>query len=98
MEYKQVVEHLLTFSKATNSSITKELNLVEVNNKFRYHIGIWQNGTSTKGLLLEHGEMKLLLEFLIKKDILKENELEKFQKDFIQQSHNGLIWEQEKER
>ena len=40
---------------------------------------------------MNYSEIKQLVRELRKEDILKENELEKFQKDFIQQIHNGTV-------
>ena len=45
---------------------------------------------------MNYSEIKQLVRELRKEDILKENELEKFQKDFIQQIHNGTV-QKEKE-
>ena len=76
---------------------TKELNIVRLKNGFiTYHFGLWSGNESAQGFCLNYSEIKQLVRELRKEDILKENELEKFQKDFIQQIHNGTV-QKEKE-
>lgn len=74
--------------------IKKELNLVEMSSGQRlYHIGTWKNDKCIDGVYLSFDEMRRLKAKLddIDKEITKEKANEKFQKDYIQQMHNGDV-------
>ncbi len=86
MKKLKKIKHLATLSRAENG-ITKELNLVELNGNPYYHAGAWMNGKSIEGIFLKEGEAGALVKTLSEND----NEIKKFQKDYIQQSHNGNV-------
>ncbi len=86
MERSQILKPVLVIAESRYAQTTKELNIVRLKNGFiTYHFGLWN-----------YSEIKQLVRELKKEDILKENELDKFQKDFIQQIHNGTV-QKEKE-
>lgn len=74
------------------NGITKELNLVELNGKLYYHAGAWMNGKNIEGIFLNRNETAELLKTLAAEEMnfrANDTEIEKFQKDYAQQSHNG---------
>lgn len=75
----------------------KRLSIVSYKNKIYYHIGIWDGDGNLKktGMLLTEVEMKKLRKELEKET--KDVELDKFQKDYMQQSHNGPMQDRDKE-
>ena len=85
MERSQIVKPVLIIAESRYAQTTKELNIVRLKNGFiTYHFGVWSGNESAQGFCLNYSEIKQLVRELRKEDILKENELEKFQKDFIQ--------------
>lgn len=97
MDRKQIIKNVLMVSDFKYMSTSKELNIVRLKNGIlAYHLGLWNANQCVQGVCLSHSEIKSIVKELKKEDILKENELEKFQKDFIQQIHNGAV-EKEKE-
>lgn len=97
MERSQIVKPVLIIAESRYAQTTKELNIVRLKNGFiTYHFGLWNGNESAQGFCLNYSEIKQLVRELKKEDILKENELDKFQKDFIQQIHNGTV-QKEKE-
>lgn len=74
--------------------IRKEFNIVEMANGQRlYHIGTWKNDRKINGVYLTFSELQKLKEALEdkEKELVKEKANEKFQKDFVQQIHNGDV-------
>lgn len=73
---------------------SKCLSIVSCAQKIYYHIGVWdtEGNLKKKGILFTELELKKLtkeLTQLSKQD--PDLELEKFQRDYIQQSHNGEV-------
>lgn len=79
--------------------IRKELAFVKLDGKDVYLIGYFNcDNDCVTGIALTEREMLSLLK-LKEKDLVKEKmtEEEKFQRDYLQQSHNGSIEDKEKE-
>lgn len=97
MDRSQILKTVFVISNSQYVPTSKELNIVRLKNgMLTYHFGLWLGNQSVQGICLSFCEVKSLAKNLGKEDILKENELDKFQKDFIQQIHNGAV-EKEKE-
>lgn len=75
--------------------LSKELALVRIAGKSMYLIGFFgENKKCISGMTLTKSEMASL--FKLKEKVLTEEE--KFQRDYIQQAHNGSAEEREKEK
>lgn len=73
-------------------TVSKELNIVKLKNGvITYHFGLWHGDKVMQGMSLSYQDVKHLAQELNKQDVIKENELIKFQKDYIQQKNNGEV-------
>lgn len=88
----ECLEPLMDLSEENGLGWCKRLSIVRQAGQLYYHIGVWDSAGNLKNLghLFTEAEIKRLAEGLEK---VKERELElkQFERDYIQQSHNGVV-------
>lgn len=89
---RTIIKKICVLAKLNKFGIQKEVNIVKVGEDLFFHFGTWTSDGAKclDEYMLSEKEMKMLLK-VAEKEKLKDSELEKFQKDYAQQSHNGSI-------
>lgn len=87
---REIVKNICILSKSEKHGIHKEVNIVRECGALFFHLGTWtaDNRKCLNEFMLTERELRMLLRSLEKEKLL-ETENEKFQKDYIQQIHNG---------
>ena len=86
-----IVKNICVLSKTSGYSISKEANLVEVNGAMFYHFGTWKNDQLLNGIFLTERELDLIIKSFDKDIEIEIDENRKFERDLLQQAHNGGI-------
>lgn len=89
---RTIVKKICVVSTLNEFGIQKEVNIIKEGERLYYHLGTWtiNNRKCLDEYMLSEKEMKIFLKEIDHVQ-LKETEIEKFQKDLLQQSHNGGI-------
>lgn len=96
---KRIIKRICVLAKLGKSGLQKEVNVIKEGDNYYYHLGIWSNHHQKclDGFSLSEQELKLFLKEA-ERQKLRDTEMDKFIKDYEQQSHNGYVQSVEKEK